>query len=87
MEHRGTARSRVLPVALDGMAPPKGADIRAGEKQVGTLLSSAGQQALALVRLDRLAEATEPLLTGAVTVTVLKPRWAHYDVPGAKDTA
>lgn len=87
MEHRGTVRSRILPVALDGTAPAKGADIRAGEKQVGTLLSSEGNQALAVIRLDRLAETSGPLLTGAVTVTVLKPRWARYDVPGAKDTA
>ena len=87
MEHRGTARSRILPVSLDGAAPAKGTDIRAGDKQIGTLLSSSGEQALALLRLDRLADATEPLLTGAVTVTVLKPRWATYDVPGAKDAA
>jgi folate-binding protein YgfZ len=87
MEHRGTARSRILPVELDGPAPAKGSEIRAGEKQIGTLLSSAGAQALALVRLDRLAEATEPLLTDGVRVHVLKPRWARYDVPSAKDTA
>lgn len=84
MEHRGLARSRILPVVLDGgAAPPKGTDIRAGDKQVGTLLSSAGTSALALLRLDRLAEATAPLLADGVTVRVLKPAWAKYDVPGA----
>lgn len=83
MEHRGTARSRILPVTLDGEAPPKGTEIRAGEKQVGTLLSSSGNVALALLRLDRLAEAGEPLRTGGVTVTVRKPQWARYDVPGS----
>jgi folate-binding protein YgfZ len=83
MEHRGTARSRILPVVLDGTAPPKGTDIRSGEKQVGTLLSSSGNLALALLRLDRLAEAAEPLRAGGVTVTVRKPDWAAYDVPGA----
>ena len=83
MEHRGTARSRILPVTLDGEAPPKGTEIRAGEKQVGTLLSSSGNLALALLRLDRLAEAGEPLRAGGVTVTVRKPQWARYDVPGS----
>ena len=83
MEHRGLARSRILPVVLDGVAPPKGTDIRSGDKQVGTLLSSSGANALALVRLDRLAEATAPLLADGVKVTVLKPAWAKYDVPGA----
>lgn len=83
MEHRGLARSRILPVVLDGAAPPKGTDIRSGEKQVGTLLSSSGARALALIRLDRLAEATAPLMADGATVKVLKPAWAKYDVPGA----
>lgn len=83
MEHRGTARSRILPVVLEGDAPPRGTDIRSGEKQVGTLLSAAGRNALALVRLDRLAEASAPLLAGGVTLTVLKPEWAAFDVAGA----
>lgn len=83
MQHRGLARNRILPVRLDGAAPPKGTDIRAGEKQVGTLLSSAGDMALALIRLDRLAEATAPLVAEGVTLTVMKPGWVRYDVPGA----
>lgn len=87
MEHRGLARSRMLPVRLGGAAPAKGSDIRSGEKLVGSLLSSSGDMALALLRLDRLAEASAPLLTGAVSVEVMKPAWVRYDVPGAKDMA
>lgn len=83
MEHRGLARSRILPVMLDGAAPPKGTDIRSGEKQIGTLLSSSGSRALALIRLDRLADATAPLVADGVSLKVLKPDWARYDVPGA----
>jgi folate-binding protein YgfZ len=83
MEHRGTARSRILPVMLEAEAPPKGTEIRAGEKQIGTLLSSSGALALALIRLDRLAEAQGPLMAGGVRLTVGKPRWVSYDVPGA----
>lgn len=83
MEHRGTARSRILPVRLEGDAPPKGTEIRSGGKQVGTLLSAAGRDALALIRLDRLAEAESPLLADGVALTVRKPSWARYDVPGA----
>lgn len=82
MEHRGTARSRILPVTLEAAAPQKGTEIRAGEKQVGTLLSSAGSNALALIRLDRLAEVAGPLLAGGVAVTVRKPAFVRYDVPG-----
>lgn len=84
MEHRGTARSRILPVNLDGTAPGKGSDIRSGEKSVGTMLGSAGHMALALIRLDRLAEATQPLLSESVRVEVLKPAFARYDVPNVR---
>ena len=87
MEHRGLARSRILPVMLNGPAPAKGAEIRDGDRLVGQLLSSSGNRALALIRLDRLAEAGAALLTESVTVTVLKPAWARYDVPGTKETA
>lgn len=83
MEHRGLARSRILPVVLEGAVPAKGTEIRAGDKQVGTLLSSVGQRALALIRLDRLAEASAPLLADGARVTVSKPAWAKYEVPGA----
>lgn len=83
MEHRGLARNRILPVRLDGDVPPKGTEIRSGEKQVGTLLSSSGPSALALIRLDRLAEATAPLLANGAKVAVKKPTWAKYEVPGA----
>ena len=84
MEHRAMARSRILPVRLSGPAPEKGAEIRSGEKLVGQILSSSGRRALAVLRLDRLAETSEPLLTDAVTVTVLKPRWARYEIPKAE---
>lgn len=83
MEHRGTARNRMLPITLTGAAPPKGTDIRAGEKLVGTLLSSSGAHALALLRLDRLAEAQGPLTAGEAAVSVVKPGWVRFDVPGA----
>jgi hypothetical protein len=81
MEHRGSARSRVLPVKLDGPAPAKGTAILSGDKTVGSLLSSSGKDALALLRLDRLAEAVAPLLTDSVKVKVQKPSWVRYEVP------
>lgn len=86
MEHRATARSRILPVTFDGAAPPRGAAIKSADKVIGSVLSSAGNSALALLRLDRMAEATQPLLTDAVRVRVHKPAWIKYDVP-SKDYA
>lgn len=85
MEHRGLARNRILPLLLSGPAPVRGTEIRAGGKLVGTLLSSSGNRALGLIRLDRLGESGMPLLTGPVSAEVLKPQWARYDVPWARD--
>lgn len=75
MQHRGTARSRILPVAADARLPPKGSAIRSAELPVGEMLSSVDSWGLALCRLDRLAEATAPLLSEAVRVHVQKPGW------------
>ena len=86
MEHRATARSRILPVTFDGAALPRGAAIKSADKVIGSILSSAGNAALALVRLDRLGEVTQPLLTDAVRIRVHKPAWIKYDVP-SKDYA
>ena len=78
MQHRGTARSRILPVTGQGLT--KGASITSGDKAIGEILSTTSTNALALIRLDRLAEATSPLLSNAVTVKVQKPAWIKYDV-------
>jgi folate-binding protein YgfZ len=85
MEHRGTARSRILPIAADRPLT-KGSGITGRGRALGQLLSTAGMRALALIRLDRVAEAVDagdPILAGDATVTVLKPAWARFKVPGA----
>ncbi len=82
MQHRGSARSRMLPVRCDGAAP--GAAIHAGETPIGTILSAREGHAIALLRLDRLQEATVPLLSAGVRVTVQKAAWMtlDFDIPG-----
>ncbi len=81
IEHRATARSRILPVTFDDTAPPRDEAIKSADKIVGSVLSSNGNTALALIRLDRLGEAEQPLLTKGVKVHVHKPVWVNYDVP------
>jgi folate-binding protein YgfZ len=84
MEHRGTARSRILPVAVTGAAPPKGTPVTGGGKTIGSLCSSAGERALALLRLDRLEDALSqgvPVMAGAVPIVPMKPPWARYNLP------
>jgi folate-binding protein YgfZ len=57
MKHRGGVRKRIARVRLDDSAPAAGAAVMDGELHVGTLGSSAGRDALALLRLDRVEEA------------------------------
>lgn len=80
MEHRGTARSRILPIVCNPDAPSKGTQILSGQKSIGEVLSSSGDLALALIRLDRLAEVVAPLVAGTSGVTVKRPDWAKYEV-------
>src|SRR6516225_9201422 len=57
IEHRGIARTRAVPIRYEGGAPESGAAIIAGERQVGTMGSAAHGRGIALIRLDRVAEA------------------------------
>ncbi len=57
MMHRGTGRKRVTRVILAAEAPAPGTPVVDGELPVGTLGSSSGREALALLRLDRVEEA------------------------------
>src|SRR5258708_7640825 len=50
MQHRGTARTRIVRLALDSVRPEAGVEIRAGDKPVGTMGSSADGMGLALIR-------------------------------------
>jgi len=88
MEHRGTARSRIVPVtAASGFAPDAGIPVMAGDKPVGTTGSSAGGRALAMLRLDRVADAQAagtPLIAGGVPVEPHKPTWATFPWPSEK---
>ncbi|MDB5619513.1 folate-binding protein [Tardiphaga sp.] len=59
MQHRGTARTRIVRVILDGDAPQPGSEIRAADKPVGKMGSSAAGQGLALIRTDRATDALD----------------------------
>jgi folate-binding protein YgfZ len=90
IEHRGTARTRIVPVAYEGFAPDAGAPVVAGEKNVGTLGSTVSGRGLAMLRLDRVEEALAagvPLTSGDVTLTLIKPDWAHFAFPGFSESA
>ena len=76
MQHRGTARTRTVRIILDGPAPEPGATILAGDKSVGTIGSAAGRNGLALMRIDRVADALDaavPLTSGGLAIRVAEP--------------
>ena len=76
MQHRGTARTRTVKVVLDGPSPEVGATILAGDKPVGTIGSTAGENGLALIRTDRVADALDaglPLTAGGLALRIAEP--------------
>ncbi|MEA2928816.1 MAG: tRNA-modifying protein YgfZ, partial [Hyphomicrobiales bacterium] len=90
VEHRGTARKRVVPVAFE-FAPEIGVAIMAGDVTVGTMGSSMrGGRGLAMLRLDRVGEAIaagQPLVAGGLALKAVKPAWARFPWPGDAKTA
>ncbi len=86
MEHRGTARTRIVPVVfVDGFVPPDGIDVTAGDRVMGKLGSAAQGRGLALLRLDRVADALKAghsLTAGGLALRLEKPAWARFPFPG-----
>ncbi|HEV2159198.1 folate-binding protein [Bradyrhizobium sp.] len=76
MQHRGTARTRSVKVLLDDLSPEAGVSVMAGDKSVGTMGSSAQGKGIALVRIDRVADALDagqPLTAGGLAVRLAEP--------------
>jgi folate-binding protein YgfZ len=87
-EHRGIARKRAVALRYDGATPENGAPITAGERQVGTMGSAAAGRGIALIRLDRVAEAEQtPLAAGGIPIRLIKPDWARFAFPSATKAA
>ena len=87
MEHRGTARTRTVAVTFEDFAPECGLPVLAGEKPAGTMGSSVRGRGIALLRLDRAADALAaglPLTAGGIRLEPGRPPWARFDVPTAK---
>ncbi len=86
MQHRGTARKRIVPVTASA-ALEAGTDVTAGEATIGTIGSVADGRGLALIRLDRANEAADksvPLTAGDAELTITKPSWMTLDIATGK---
>jgi tRNA-modifying protein YgfZ len=73
MKRRGQIKSRTLPIVFDGPAPPHGTEIRSGEHRAGEVLSGRDGRALALIRLDRIADGD--LSAAGRPVKIEQPGW------------
>ncbi|RUV30182.1 MULTISPECIES: folate-binding protein YgfZ [unclassified Mesorhizobium] len=93
MQHRGTARRRVLIVSAERPLPAPGAELTVSGRPVGTLGTAAGTAGLAIARIDRVKaalDAGQPIMAEDVPVSLAIPAWAKFTFPqqpvGAEET-
>ena len=90
MQHRGTARRRVVIVTAETALPETGTPLTIKGRPAGTLGSVIGSSGLAIVRIDKAGEAIatgEPILAGDVVVTLTLPAWSGIEFPAEADEA
>jgi hypothetical protein len=78
MKHRSSARRRFLIAEVDGELPPAGTKLEASGREVGTLATGLDGRALALVRLDRVEEAStagDDITAMGRKVNLQRPSW------------
>ncbi|UCI25151.1 YgfZ/GcvT domain-containing protein [Mesorhizobium sp. B2-8-5] len=84
MQHRGTARRRVLIASADGPLPAAGTELTVAGRPVGTLGSVDGRTGLAVARIDRVkaaVDAGEAIMADEVPVALAIPAWAKFTFP------
>ena len=74
MKHRATSRKRILTVRAEAPLPASGAVTRGGT-EIGELISTHGNTAFALIRLDRLEESQGDVTAAQISVALHKPAW------------
>lgn len=89
MQHRGTARRRILLARADAALPEPGTEIAAGDRSLGTLGTVSGDIGLALVRTDRasraMADGTQIMAAG-VALELSAPGWSGLTFPDAAES-
>lgn len=84
MQHRGTARRRVLIASADQPLPVMGTDLTVNGRSVGTLGSTFGKTGLAIARIDRVKTALDggqTILAGDLPIQLAIPEWASFTFP------
>ncbi|MCG6115740.1 MAG: folate-binding protein YgfZ [Mesorhizobium sp.] len=84
MQHRGTARRRVLIASAESPLPASGTTVTAGGRSIGTLGTVEGRQGLAIVRIDRVKSAMDGgtvIEADGVALSLAIPAWAAFTFP------
>ena len=71
-KYRGLVKRRLVPVRIEGEAPPPGTPVLHEGRDVGTMRSSRGAAGLAVLRLEVL---DRTLTSGAASLTPVTPGW------------
>jgi hypothetical protein len=71
--YRGLLKRRLVPVAVDGPLPPRGAPVLAGDAEVGEMRSGRDALGMALLRLEALDG--RALRCGEAALTPRVPAW------------
>lgn len=90
MQHRATVRKRVVPVIGETALPAGPLPVLAGEVEIGRLGSVAGARGLALLRLDRVAEAQRDgvlVTAGGAPLRVALPAFARFTIEAPHEIA
>src|SRR5215831_5256916 len=77
-KYRGLIKRRLVPVKIDGSAPPPGTTVTAEGREVGELRSSRDRLGLALLRIDAVREGRKMVAQDAAIVPV-QPEWMRLD--------
>jgi hypothetical protein len=72
--YRALIKKRLVPVRIDGPAPPPGTPVVAGGAEVGVMRSAANGAGLALLKIEAIAGAPE-MAAGAARIEPRKPFW------------
>ncbi len=80
MQHRGTARRRLVVVESAENLPSSGSAILVSDREIGTLGTIDRNKGLAIIRLDKAADATLPLTAGSVPLTISLPNGATFSL-------
>jgi len=90
MQHRGTARTRIVPVVYeDGFTAEPWSEVTAGERRLGKVGTGANGRGLVMIRLDRAADALaagEAIRAGGMPVRIEKPGFIGFPFPGEAAT-